>query len=93
MCGGLRPQVSPEGAGVAFLNESGGAALTYGGLRAWDADGKTVQARFVEGSASSQSITVVVDDAEAKYPITVDPIAQQASRWAVEAGNSRNGKP
>lgn len=32
--GGLRPQVSPEGGSVAFLNGSGGAALTYGGLKA-----------------------------------------------------------
>ena len=84
--GGLRPQVSPEGASVAFLNESGGAALTYGGLKAWDADGKTVQARFVEGAGKSQLIGVVVDDTEAKYPITVDPIAQQAYLKASNTG-------
>ncbi len=84
--GGLRPQISPEGASVAFLNESGGAALTYGGLKAWDADGKTVQARFVEGAGKSQLIGVVVDDTEAKYPITVDPIAQQAYLKASNAG-------
>jgi uncharacterized repeat protein (TIGR02543 family) len=84
--GGLRPQVSPEGASVAFLNESGGAALTYGGLKAWDADGKTVQARFVEGEGISDSLGVVVDDTEAKYPITVDPIAQQAYLKASNTG-------
>ncbi len=76
--GGLRPQVSNEGASVAFLNETGGAALTYGGLKAWDADGKTVQARFAEGESGATGICVVVDDADARYPITVDPIAQQA---------------
>ena len=76
--GGLRPQVSPEGASVAFLNESGGAALTYGGLKAWDADGKTVPVRFMKAEGSSDSLGVVVEDAGAKYPITVDPTAQQA---------------
>jgi uncharacterized repeat protein (TIGR02543 family) len=85
--GGLRPQVSPEGASVAFLNESGGAALTYGGLKAWGADGKTVQARFVEGEGRSDALGVVVDDAEAKYPITVDPIAQQVYLKASNTGN------
>jgi hypothetical protein len=73
--GSLRPRVSAEGASVAFLSEAGGTALTYGGLKAWDADGKTVQARFAEGEAG---LGVVVDDAGATYPITIDPIAQQA---------------
>ncbi len=84
--GGLRPQVSPEGASVAFLNESGSAALTYGGLKAWDADGKTVAARFAIGEPGGQSLGVVVDDAGAKYPITVDPIAQQAYLKASNTG-------
>jgi uncharacterized repeat protein (TIGR02543 family) len=74
--GGLRPQVSPEGASVAFMNESGSAALTYGGLKAWDAYGKPVEVRFVE--PGSDSLCVMFEDEDAKYPITVDPIAQQA---------------
>ena len=32
--GGLRPQFCPEGGSVAFINHSGDAALTYGGLKA-----------------------------------------------------------
>ncbi len=70
--GGLRPQVAAEGASVAFLNESGGAALTYGGLKAWDADGKTVQVRFVASEAGDKGLGVVVNDAGARYPITGD---------------------
>ncbi|MDB6071992.1 MAG: choice-of-anchor domain, partial [Verrucomicrobiales bacterium] len=86
--GGLRPQVSPDGGSLGFQNASGGAALTYGGLKAWDADGYTVDVRFVEGVAGSPSIGVVVDDAEAKYPITVDPIAQQAYLKASNTGEA-----
>jgi uncharacterized repeat protein (TIGR02543 family) len=84
--GGLRPQVSPEGASVAFLNESGGTALTYGGLKAWDADGKTVQVRFAEGEGVEKGLRVVVNDTGARYPITVDPIAQQAYLKASNTG-------
>jgi uncharacterized repeat protein (TIGR02543 family) len=74
--GGLRPQVSTEGTCVAFLNESGGTALTYGGLKAWDADGKSVRSRFVADGATS--IRIEADDESARYPITIDPVAQQA---------------
>jgi hypothetical protein len=84
--GGLRPQVSPEGASVAFLSESGSAALTYGGLKAWDADGKTVPVHFVVGEPEGHSLGVVVDDAGAQYPITIDPLAQQAYLKASNTG-------
>ncbi|MCX6879168.1 MAG: lectin-like protein [Verrucomicrobia bacterium] len=89
--GSLRPQVSDNGASVAFLHETGGAALTYGGLRAWDADGNTVQARFARGEDGSAGLSVVVDDADARYPITVDPIAQQAYLKASNTEASQYG--
>ena len=76
--GSLRPHVSASGGSVAFLNESGGAALTYGELKAWDADGKTVPARFAKGQTGNSTLCIVVDDAAATYPITIDPIVQQA---------------
>jgi hypothetical protein len=76
--GGLRPQVSTSGASTAFLNSSGGAALTYGGLKAWDANGKALRVRFVEGDEGGRSVIVEVDDAGARYPLTIDPVAQQA---------------
>lgn len=76
--GGLRPEVADEGTRVAFLDEAGGAALTYGGLKAWDADGKTVRVRFAESEGVEEGLGVIVNDDGARYPITVDPIAQQA---------------
>jgi uncharacterized repeat protein (TIGR02543 family) len=88
--GDLRPQVAAGAASVAFLDEAGGAALTYGGLKAWDADGKAVQARFAEGEAADASFCVVVDDVEARYPITVDPVAQQATLTASNAESGAN---
>jgi uncharacterized repeat protein (TIGR02543 family) len=84
--GSLRPQVSSEGASVAFLSKAGGAALTYGGLKAWDADGNSVLARFTDGEGADTSLCVEVDDIGARYPITVDPIAQQAYLKASNTG-------
>jgi len=84
--GSLRPQVSGEGASVAFMNKTGGVQLTYNGLKAWDADGKTIHARFEENEAESPGLCVVVDDASATYPITIDPIAQQAYLKASNTG-------
>ena len=65
------------------MNAKGGAAVTYSALKVWDADGKALPARFAEvGSRRSASggsqIKLIVDERGARYPITIDPIAQQA---------------
>ena len=71
--GGLRPQTA--GTGVEFVDGSGTAHIRYTGLAAWDADGQSLPAQMkVEGEV----VRLVVDDRGAHYPITVDPIAQQA---------------
>ena len=44
--GTLRAQVQEGGQAVSFVNEAGAAALTYGGLKVWDADGRTLPARM-----------------------------------------------
>ncbi|MES2922110.1 MAG: hypothetical protein V4819_11215, partial [Verrucomicrobiota bacterium] len=75
--GELRPKVAAAGGTVAFLNVSGGAALTYGELKAWDADRKTVPVRFADSEVVGIGFSVLIDDADARFPITVDPIAQQ----------------
>ena len=84
--GSLRPQLSIDGASVAFLSDMGVAALTYGGLKAWDVDGKAVPARFAVGETAGSALCVVVDDAAAIYPITIDPLAQQAYLKASNTG-------
>src|SRR5205814_7529159 len=44
--GTLRPEISADGAAVRFVDSSGAAVVTYAGLKVWDADGKTLPARF-----------------------------------------------
>ena len=52
VCGPLRSEVNAMGRDVRFLNESGSAVLSYTGLRAFDADGRELDARFAAGGGS-----------------------------------------
>jgi len=69
--GNLQPAVSETG--VQFEDETGAPRLTYSGLRAWDADGRTLPARFV---ATEEGFAVEVDERGARYPVEIDPLAQ-----------------
>lgn len=73
--GGLKPSVTPHS--VAFVDDQGATALTYGGLKAWDATGKNLAVRFVEGKAP-ESISLEVAAEGAVFPVVIDPIAQAA---------------
>ena len=84
--GGLAPRVTGGGASVSFVDASGAAALNFGGLKAWDADGKALPARFEVAAGQPAALRVVVDERAARYPITVDPIAQQAYLKASNTG-------
>lgn len=64
-----------EGALSVTLTNHNGATITYGGLSASDADGKDLQAWMeIEGS----QLRLLVDDREARYPVTIDPWVQLA---------------
>lgn len=81
--GNLKARISADPSSVSFLTQSGTNALSYSGLKAWDADGKNLAARFED--AGKDTILIVVDDRNARYPITIDPLAQQAY---LKAGNT-----
>ncbi len=71
--GGLRPQLS--GTAIEFVDSLGIARIRYSGLAAWDADGRALPARM---KVESGLVKLAVDDRGARYPVTIDPIAQQA---------------
>jgi FG-GAP repeat len=73
--GNLRPIISGDETSVRFVNESGVATVTYAKLQVSDADGRSLPARFV---AATEGVVLSVDESTARYPVTVDPIAQQA---------------
>ncbi|MGL4399216.1 MAG: hypothetical protein ACRCXD_05075, partial [Luteolibacter sp.] len=88
--GGLQPKSHDEGKSMKFLNESGGMVLTYSGLKAWDVDGTPLTTRFVQNENDESTFCIEVQDAAANYPITIDPIAQQAYLKASNTGAGDN---
>ncbi len=67
--GGLRPALSPEGDAV-LLKSGERAILRYGGLRSWDARGRTVPSHL---EVREQEVRLVIEDRDAQYPLVVDP--------------------
>jgi hypothetical protein len=67
--------------GVVFASPSGTWAVQYGGLRSWDASGRELPSslRVLDGG-----IAIHVEDQEAPYPITVDPL-MASPVWTAEA--------
>jgi len=83
----VRGTLSARGAGQAiqFVNAAGATVIDYAGLKAWDATGRQLTARM-EGLGSR--VRIEVDDRNATYPVTIDPVAQQAY---VKASNTDAG--
>ncbi|MBE2284561.1 MAG: IPT/TIG domain-containing protein [Prosthecobacter sp.] len=74
--GTLKASVAADAQTVYFRDEAGAPVVTYAGLKVWDADGQVLPSRFVAGHEGG--IVVRVEEGGARYPITIDPIAQQA---------------
>lgn len=84
--GTLESRIAADGRSVAFLEHGGGpAVVNYSGLKVTDASGRELGAHFV---GEGRRLRLDIDDDEAVYPITVDPIAQQAY---LKASNPDNG--
>ncbi|MGQ0553759.1 MAG: FG-GAP repeat protein [Planctomycetota bacterium] len=89
--GGLKPRVSSDGRSVSFVDAGERSVLNYSGLTVFDADGVTLPAWFVrptEPAAPAAKLVLVVDDLGARYPLTIDPIAQEAY---IKSSNSELG--
>jgi hypothetical protein len=69
------PVVDADERGAAFVDAQGRVHWTYRGLVAFDRDGDLLPARMV---ANGATLTLEVDDTSADYPITIDPVAQEA---------------
>ncbi len=73
--GDLRAEVATSGTSVAFLNTNDQVVLTYAGLTVFDAKGTTQQAFF---TGAGTELRMEIEEAGATYPLTIDPVAQQA---------------
>lgn len=82
--GGLRGALDSDGRGASFRIDDGRRVLDYSGLRVFDAEGRELDARLDLLEAST--LRFVIDDRSAVYPLTVDPVAQQAYVKASNTG-------
>ncbi len=64
---------------VAFADERGIAVMKYSSLKVWDAKGKILNAGFRGNNNSGAGFSIVVDDNNAEYPVTVDPLSASPS--------------
>ncbi|MCB9904734.1 MAG: FG-GAP repeat protein [Planctomycetes bacterium] len=73
--GELEARVSGDGRDVSFVDASDIAVLHYAGLVAFDAEGRQLAASW---SVDGARLVLAVDDCDARYPLTIDPLAFQA---------------
>jgi FG-GAP repeat len=81
--GGLEPRIADGGRDIAFGKAGAAALVDYRGLLAFDATGRDLPARF---ELAGDLLRLTVDDAGAIYPLTIDPVAQQAYLKASNTG-------
>ncbi len=85
--GGLRAQAHANGRGVNFVNEQGRTVINYTGLKVWDADNRVLTARI---DVDTVGLRLSVDERGARYPLTIDPIAQQGYLKASNTDGSQD---
>lgn len=84
LSGDLSAVPDPRGDGLA-LQAGGGTVLRYRGLLAWDRAGRTLPAWW---QGQGREIRLRVDDGGAHYPLTIDPIIEDARLTASDGGAS-----
>jgi hypothetical protein len=86
--GDLCAEMGDMGDDVSFIGAGGGGAegaatVSYNGLIVLDADGKVVPTWF---EMTGDRLLLTVNESGARYPLTIDPIAQQAYLKASNTG-------
>jgi hypothetical protein len=79
----LAPSIDTNARGLTLRDANGAVALTYSGLVAFDTDGDHFPARL---ELVGDVLRIAVDDTHADYPLTIDPIVQQTTLFASNAG-------
>ena len=74
--GNARASLVRDGQSVVF-EHGGKPALSYGGLRASDASGRTLASHM---ELSGGRLLLHVDTSGARYPLTIDPLIQQGEK-------------
>ncbi|MBI5100540.1 MAG: chitobiase/beta-hexosaminidase C-terminal domain-containing protein [Nitrospirae bacterium] len=88
---GLRPELLPHRKGVRFVDGSG-KALRYDNLHVYDASGKELTASFeeVKKIEGRHLVAIKIDDKDAEYPLTIDPLLYTETEKLVAADGAGN---
>ena len=78
-------KVRVGGDALAFIGEGGEEKMKYSRLKVWDANGKILPAHFEKEEL--KNIALVVNDNEAEYPITIDPLSTSPN-WTAESNQA-----
>ncbi len=78
-----RGRIAHNGEQLTVTGRLGHGSLTYGDVSVTDAAGRSLDAHIV---LSGQRILLRIDDAGARYPLRVDPLAQLAELTASDGG-------
>lgn len=92
--GDLTPQAAAAGQTIALLDAAGSAVLSYARLKVWDATGTefpaTIAVSPARKGAESRPAQVIlsVADANAHYPLTIDPTFTTTQQAYLKASNT-----
>jgi len=81
LSGSFEARLDESGQAISFSN--GSTSLVYNKLEAFDARGRRLQARM---ELKANRVTLVVDDAGAEYPVTIDPLLTQQLKLTASDG-------
>lgn len=86
----MRGNLRSQGAGdaIRFVDDTGKTVVTYSELKAWDTDGRSLPTQL---HANGNHVRLSVDDRGARYPITIDPLVQQAYLKTTTIGSVQAG--
>jgi hypothetical protein len=88
LTGDLTPNLTDDGTAIEFTTPGGVRVLRYGELSVYDATGRALPAEMQ--LVTDHTIHITVDDAGARYPITVDPLATSPD-WTAESDQEDAG--
>lgn len=74
LSGDLRGETTGDGKTMLLADRSGRQVARYDHLKAWDAAGREIESRL---RVRGREVFLEVNDTEATYPITIDPILTQ----------------
>jgi len=77
LSGDLQPEIAADGQTLIFTQDGAQEVLRSDKLKSGDAGGRELASRM---EISGSELSLVVDDAEAVYPVTIDPAFTQVKR-------------